>query len=354
MRNLTALKRYMRKKNIGLSIITSEPNMRYFTGQPDLNGVLAVFQNKKPLLFVHPMEKKRASSSGIRTLSVSRKIRSDVKERSLLDALKSELGKVRGIGFEKTSVNMRTSKKISGIFPGKSHDISGKISEMREVKDPDELRKIRKAARLADRAMLAVRESIRPGMTELQLASIAESEMRKEAQWFSFNTIVASGRNSANPHHATGRKKISARDLVIIDLGAVYNNYCSDTSRTLCIRPSKKQKRLYETVMKTLISTERHVKNNTRASLVHNKAANLLSKEGFEFIHATGHGIGIEVHEAPHISHKSKDILKANSVITLEPAVYTIDHGGVRIEDMYIVTRKGHTRITKSPRGLVP
>ncbi|MBD3229845.1 MAG: M24 family metallopeptidase [Candidatus Lokiarchaeota archaeon] len=221
---------------------------------------------------------------------------------------------------------------------------AGKIlDDLRAVKSEGELKKLRKSAEIADRGMQKAIESIEPGKKEIDIAAIAEYEMRKNgSEPIAFDTIVASGPRSAFPHAKSTENKIEDGDFVIIDLGARYAGYTSDTSRTIIVgKPSEKQRAIYHCVLDAQLKAESKCSSQIKASELDSIAREAIkgAQYGKYFNHSLGHGVGLEVHENPTISPKNNDQLKVNNVITIEPGIYIPQLGGVRIEDTVIVKR---------------
>lgn len=210
---------------------------------------------------------------------------------------------------------------------------------------------LRTAARIADAVLAEL--NIQPGQTEKEVALQIKNLLRSFKARPAFRIIVASGKRSAMPHGFATNKRIRKGDLVVIDFGALYNGYRSDISRTFIVgKPSPKQKKIYQIVLKAQARAIKAVKAGKTCSAVDRAARAYIKKMGFgrKFIHSTGHGIGRQVHEAPKLSPKNQAKLKAGEVITIEPGIYIKAWGGVRIEDMVEVTKRGHRVLTKAKK----
>lgn len=191
---------------------------------------------------------------------------------------------------------------------------------------------------------------ISPGQKEKEIANWIEQELKKHGARPAFRIIVASGKRSAKPHGFATNKKIKKGDLVVIDFGAVYNGYCSDITRTFIVgKPTKKQKRIFNIVKEAQRRAIKAVRAGIRCCDVDHAARQYIEKKGYGkyFIHGTGHGIGRKVHEPPKISKGNRNKLKAGMVITIEPGIYIKGWGGVRVEDMVLVTEQGGRVLTK-------
>ncbi len=223
------------------------------------------------------------------------------------------------------------------------------FSKKRIIKNKQEIKNIQKACILVSEVFETIKKAVVPGMTELDIHFKIEEEFAKKHVVQSFKTIVASGPNSANPHHISGNRKIQKNDVVLIDMGCIYNGYCSDLTRTFFIgKENKEQRKIWDIVKLAHDKALSNVKQDMKASDIDLFARQEIKKEGFEknFIHTTGHGVGLNIHEAPTIGQKSEDILKDAMVITIEPGIYLDKKFGVRIEDTVLVTKKGYKVLT--------
>lgn len=225
--------------------------------------------------------------------------------------------------------------------------------QLREVKDEEEIKLIREACRMADAGMKAAAETIHAGVTQKQIAAEAEYAMRKAgSDGPSFETIVSAGECCAYPHGTNIDKAVKEGDFVTVDLGATNRFYCSDITRTFVAgKASEKQQKIYETVQTAHQRAFDKIKPDASAQKVDYAAWRVIDKAGYGdyFVHNLGHGVGIEVHEAPVLSPESKDTLQAGNVVTDEPGIYLPGYGGVRIEDTVLVTESGAEKLTKSP-----
>lgn len=222
--------------------------------------------------------------------------------------------------------------------------------ELRKVKDEDELMLMRRAAELTMEGMEAAYATIKPGVKEYEVAAEIEYAMRRHGSWgTAFDTIVASGPRSAYPHGGCSEREIRDGDLVVVDIGAAYKYYRSDMTRTLVAGAStKKQQELYELVKRAQENALFNVKPGVEAKLVDMMARNVIIEAGYGefFVHGLGHGIGLEVHEPPTLSPQSRDVLHRGNVVTIEPGIYIVGFGGVRIEDTILVNINGYEKFT--------
>lgn len=228
---------------------------------------------------------------------------------------------------------------------------------LRAVKEAGEVASIREAVRRAEAAFLEVRPYIRAGRRESEVAWRLEERLRKKGcRRIPFDIIVASGPNSALPHARAAERKLSAGDLVVVDWGGEAGGYFSDMTRTLLIRgkDAARKKEIHRLVFEAQRKAIRAVRPGAGSPEIDSAARDVIKKAGYgrNFGHGLGHGVGLEVHELPRISPTSKDRLKEGMVFTVEPGVYVPGLGGVRIEDMVLVTQGGAEVLTSLPRGL--
>nr|MDO8082221.1 Xaa-Pro peptidase family protein [Candidatus Freyarchaeota archaeon] len=294
--------------------------------------------------------------------------KSTIKDFSILEAKKQEDFektfsnlqkdlKIKKLGFEEDFLTVNVKEKLEKNSEAFDFvPVSNIIKKLRSIKSRSEIETIQKAVKITDVGVKRAIEAITPGVKEYEVAAEAEYVMRKMgSSGTSFETIIASGYRSAFPHASCSDRKLENGDLVVIDLGVRYKNYCSDISRTRTVgSPSSKQERLFQTVLNAQQKALEIIRPGVKASEVDEVARGLIKKEGYGdfFVHSFGHGIGIEVHEYPSISSNSTDIIEAGMVFTAEPGVYIPDFGGCRIEDMVLVRENGYELLTNSPRFL--
>ena len=234
----------------------------------------------------------------------------------------------------------------------------GLVAKLRERKDADEIVKMRRAAALGCKLFEGVLTNLSAGETEAEIALAMEFEARRAgAEAMSFETIVASGKRSALPHGRASAAKLPHHGFVTLDFGVLLDGYCSDMTRTVHLgRATTREWDVYHSVLEAQQAGVSAVVPDARCGDVDEAARSVLRKAKLErwFTHSTGHGVGLEIHEGPRIAAKQEQVLKPGMVITIEPGVYLPDEFGVRIEDMVLVTEKGHEVLTKaSPKAWV-
>lgn len=229
------------------------------------------------------------------------------------------------------------------------------VEGLRAVKDADELKLIRRAVRMMDRHYRAVIDAIQAGATELELAVELECRVRRDGGRESFSAIVASGPHSAIPHHQPTSRRLRRGDLLKIDCGARVGGYCSDMTRTICVGAPRnaRQGAMYEAVYAAETAAAAAVRPGATGEELNRIARDAIFAAGFEdgcYRHGLGHGVGREIHEWPSLGGNAKEPLEVGHVVTIEPGIYVEGFGGVRIEDMVVVTDSGREVLTRSPK----
>lgn len=265
---------------------------------------------------------------------------------------------VRSYALEE-EISVRELNSIKKASKGSFADpkLSGLLSEMRAIKTEKEVSLISRAQLCAEKAFFKVLDYIKPGVTERQVQLFLEYEMQLcGAEGMSFETIVVSGVNSSLPHGVPSDKPIENGDFVTMDFGALFGGYCSDMTRTVAVGYATDEMcNVYETVLQAQESAISKVKARVDASKIDDAARTVIEKAGYGqyFNHSTGHGVGIEIHEAPNLSPTSRQVLREGNVITCEPGIYIPKNFGVRIEDMLYVTENGSKNLTKTQKNLI-
>lgn len=234
----------------------------------------------------------------------------------------------------------------------------GEVDELRAVKDDGELARIEAAAAIADLALADVGQVLAEGPTERDFAAALDDRVRDlGADDISFATIVGSGANGARPHATPGDRTIVDGDLVVVDFGALVDGYHSDMTRTFVVgEASPTQRRMLDVVARSQAAGVAAVRDGVACAEVDRACREVIAEAGWgeAFVHGTGHGVGLDIHEAPPVSSASTATLRAGHVVTVEPGVYLPDHGGVRIEDTVVVTADGCRTLTKAPKTAAP
>lgn len=262
------------------------------------------------------------------------------------------------LGFEAKDLTFDFYDRLKSCF-GRANliPLEGSVEKLRAVKDEDEIALLRQAEAIGDKAFEHVLNIIRPGMSEKEVAFELEFAMRKEgASGLSFDTIVASGVRSAMPHGVATDKKIEAGDLVVMDYGCIYQGYCSDMTRTIGVgHLTDAQKDLYQLVKRAQESALKMVKAGVVGEKMQDHVQAIFDKAGFGsyFGHGLGHSVGLDIHEEPRFSRNVKEQIPAGTVISVEPGLYVPGIGGVRIEDLVVLTENGVDNLAHSPKELL-
>jgi Xaa-Pro aminopeptidase len=240
------------------------------------------------------------------------------------------------------------------------------FAELRAIKDVTEIKHIQEACKLGDKVFRYILSEIKFGTTEKKLAKKIQIFILNHDAEISFKPIVAFGENSSSPHHISSDRKLKKNEIVLLDFGVKINNYCSDMTRTVLFgKANSKQIKIYDAVLKSqqkaieFINHESLIINRKsrqvlKASDVDSVARKYIEDKGFSTIpHSLGHGIGLEVHEKPSLSPKSRDALKQGMIFSIEPGIYLPNIGGVRIEDLFILTKKGLLKMTSANNKLI-
>ena len=347
-------------------LVTSLPNVFYLTGLRASAAAAIVTPDEVELItdfrYLTPAATLVASARGPAALTVT------PVEGSYDETIRDSVnrGHASRVGIEADHLTLR---QWTWLTDSLGHEVTlvrteGLVEAVRLVKDAAEIDALRTAGGLLARAVAPVLEFVRTGRTEREIA--ADIDRTVAAVGFedrAFETIVASGPNSALPHARPGHRRLGGDDLVVLDFGGVYNGYCVDLSRTVCVgQRSQEAMRLHRAVLDAQTAAIAVVRPGIPASDVDAAARGVLEREGLAeaFGHSTGHGLGVEVHEGPRIARArhvgptgSAVLLESGMVFTVEPGVYIPDVGGVRIEDDVLVTPEGCEVLTEASRELV-
>jgi Xaa-Pro aminopeptidase len=322
-------------------LVTNLVNVRYLTGFSGTNGACIVGPGDRAFLTdFRYIERAASEIGGWELVAVSVEWATGLAER------------LNGrCGFEDQHVSVRMLRELTENAPEGAELVpSGGLPEkLRRVKDDDELRAIAQAAILADEVYEWTIEQGLAGKTELEVARAAQARMRELGAEPSFPPIVAAGPNGAMPHAEPGEREIQSGDLVIFDMGAELDGYCSDCTRTFAVgKPRSEAAEVYKVVQDAQAVGLEAVAVGKNAKEVDGAARKLIADAGHgdHFGHGLGHGVGLEVHEAPRLSQRSDDVLESGEVVTVEPGVYVPARLGVRIEDLVVVTDEGHDNLS--------
>ena len=348
-----ALAALLEAEGLDALLVTSRPNIRYLTGFSGSAGVAVA--TKHELLVVTDFrydEQARQECGAV--------ARVEIEGTSVWDRLFKELPPLGMIGFESHALTVKDGERLSSTAAAawRWKPAGELVEKLRVRKDAGEVAAIRAAVALAATALRDTLTEVRPGQTELEIAGVLEGALRRHgSEAHPFPTIVASGPRSALPHAHTSSRTVAAGEWLLLDFGAVVDGYCADITRTVIVgaRADEGQRALYGLVQEA----QRRAREGVRAGMS-GKDADALARDPIEergfgaaFGHSTGHGLGLEVHEAPRLARTATDPLPEGAVVTIEPGVYIAGRGGVRIEDDVYLSADGPVLLSDGCTDLV-
>lgn len=338
-------------------LVSHPPNVRYLTGYTGSNG-MALLTPGRLVLFTDPRYDLRAREE-VKKAKLPTQVKIVKKPLWEGAARHIERKSLTRVGFEEAHVPYAVYRSMDKALPvGFSlRPVASGIEELRMVKSPGEVELIRRSVLTNSEAFTAVVANLRPGITEADLAADLEREMRRRgADGPAFATIVSSGERTAHVHAAPTRKAIANSELVLIDMGSAQEGYMSDMTRMLFLgRPSQAIHEMYASVLDAQQAAIAAVREGVTTRYVDRAARDRLRQAGLgkQFVHSTGHGLGLEIHEAPKVGAKDKTRLKAGMVITIEPGAYVKGFGGMRVEDTVLVAKHGCEVLTPTSKELM-
>ena len=336
-------------------LVTHLTNIRYLTGFTGSAALLLVLPDV--LVFVTDGRYGDQSAEQLAANGVEARIEVTGTEQDarLADAARG----IARVGLEATHVTWAAKRRYAAkVFDGATLvPVEGVVEGLRRVKDPGEIARIEAACRIADEALAAVLPRLAEEPEERAFGLELDTTMRRlGAADVSFETIVASGPNGAKPHARPTERRVQEGDLVVIDFGALVDGYHSDMTRTVSIgEPSPAQRRMDEVVRAAQAAGVAAVRPGVTGADVDQVCRSIIAEAGWAeaFLHGTGHGVGLDIHEDPRVSTTGTATLEPGHVVTVEPGVYLPEHGGVRIEDTVVVTPDGCRPLTHAPKDLV-
>ncbi|WP_206812745.1 aminopeptidase P family protein [Paradesulfitobacterium ferrireducens] len=350
MSRLTKLRTKMTSEKFDAFLCMRPENRRYLSGFTGSAGMLLITQDQAFLLTdFRYLEQAAAQAPEFQVVKIGNE---PFKTLAELDQ------GIEVLGFEGDFVTFEEYGKLEQNF-ARTRLVSRPelVNHLRSVKEPSEIELIREAVRIADDAFSEILQFISVGQTEAEIALHLEFSMRQAgASGPSFDFIAASGWRSAMPHGVASSKKVQQGEFLTLDYGAIYQGYCSDITRTVCLgEPDEKQRALYDTVLAANRAGIAAVRPGLTGKEVDAAARKLIEDAGYGeyFGHGLGHSVGLAIHEGPNLSPREERVLEPGMVVTVEPGIYLPDYGGVRIEDMVLVTEQGCEVLTKAPKDLI-
>lgn len=360
-KRMRKIQEILREQGIDYLVLAPSANMYYVTGLKTVADerlqALVIGRKGLPLLVLPEMYKEIASSGN----GTNWELATWADDKNPVDLIRGEIGETPGkegkVGVDDrmwASHFLAVQKAFGGaaFFPG-----SQVMKEVRVYKDEKELDLLRRSGALIDRVMEKVAEKLKPGVREKEVAAFVESQVKKEgADSISFKPIVAFGPGGASPHHESGERVLETGDLAIIDIGAVYQGYCSDITRTFCLgKATPEMKKVYQAVQAANEAGFKAAVQGTPCEEVDRAARDAITQAGYGsfFLHRTGHGIGLDYHEEPYLVAGNAAPLETGMAFSVEPGIYLAGKFGVRIEDIAAVTAEDTVRFNHFPRDLM-
>ncbi len=345
------LRERLKKESVDALFLSSPSNRRYLTGFTGSTGVVVVSQETVYMITdFRYFDQVSAESPHVEL----------VKSKNLLEdfvTLIKERKELRRIAFEAEHLTVNTYRAIEEKLP--QHALTpavGWVEDLRTVKEPSEIAAIERAVAVADRAFTYILDRLK-GRTEREIALDLEFFMRNEgAERLAFQSIVASGPNGALPHAVPTDRVVAEGDFVTLDFGCVVDGYCSDMTRTVAVgKADDRQREIYDLVLEAQEAGVKAVRAGLTGKEVDAAARSIIEARGHgdHFGHGLGHGVGLDIHEAPRLAPKVESVLEPAMVTSVEPGIYLSGWGGVRIEDLVVVTQEGRRVLTQSPKSLI-
>ncbi len=331
------LEKKLKEKNLDAFILTRSVDIFYFSGLW-IEGV-ALLTSEKKFIVTSPMYEEQ--------------IKGEEDEWEVIvceDSLEEKLGElgssldIRRCGFQANHLSFARYKKIKEKFKPQLIPCNATVEKIRSIKDEEEINLIRKAGEITLQAFEYLKKALHTGITEKEATRELVSYILKEADGVSFDPIVLFGERTSLPHGHPTERKLKENELILVDAGAKVKGYCADITRTFAWgKIPKKWKKIYNLAYNIEKRAIKHIKPKIKASTIDKIIREKLAEAGYEkkFLHGTGHGVGLEVHEEPFLNRNSNAILEEGMVVTIEPGIYFAGEGGVRVENMVLVTNKG-------------
>ena len=350
------------------AVVTSSVNLRWLTGFTGSAGILVVGAEVGSSMVLvtdgRYVEQAARETAAARADVVVVERRSQIDIRAAVAAhMASMAGRAGRWALETSDITLAEFEALqvastpAGVALDRSHvvDVSGVFSDLRRAKSPAEVERIARAARIADRALGDVAPSIVDGITEAEIRDALEAAMKRYgADDVSFATIVATGDNAALPHHRPTTREVRAGEAIVIDFGALVDGYHSDMTRTFVVDGPGADGMLerHAVVRASCEAGMAVVGPGVVASEIDAACRRVLASAGLEseLTHGVGHGVGLQIHEAPWVNARSQDVLRPGDVVTVEPGAYRVGFGGARVEELLLVTDTGHLVLSNSPK----
>ena len=342
----------IKKTGADAMMVSDLANIRYLSGYTNDTGVLLITETEQYLLtdfrflFQAQQEASAANVMDIAGSSYAKCVAELCKKQN-----------VKKLAFEEEVLTYLQFREYKDAVSAELLPVGDILSELRQIKTPEEIEKLRMAEHIGDLAFTEILPYLKPGITELEIAAKLTYFMQMHgASGNSFPPIVASGVNSSMPHAMPSSRKIQQGDFVTMDFGCVYQGYCSDMTRTVVIgKASEKQKEIYSLVLKAQEAVLKRIRPGMTGKETDAIARDMIREGGYGdcFGHGLGHSVGLKIHEDPNCNMRDTRVLRAGMLMTVEPGIYVKDFGGVRIEDMVVITEDGCENLAHSEKKLL-
>jgi Xaa-Pro aminopeptidase len=348
----SVLQQRLTAEHLDAFLVSSAANVRYLSGFTGSNGMLLVLPDSEAVFFTDPRYRIQAAQEA----DCHVKVGTGPLLNHALPILRKK--KSQRVAFERSRMTFEMYQSLKEGLPLKSsaEPAGSWIEQQRMIKSESEIALIRHSVLVNSRAFERAVSGVRVGMSEKDLAAELDYQMRRlGAESAAFETIVATGARTALPHAQPTAAVFRASSLILVDMGATCEGYASDMTRMLFLgHPGSRVKKAYAAVLEAQLAGIAAVKAGVEAQTVDRAARRVLRRHGLEraFVHSTGHGLGLEIHEPPRLGKRDHILLAPGMAITIEPGVYLEGFGGIRIEDTVIVTRNGCEVLTPTPKGL--
>ncbi|MBC7099421.1 aminopeptidase P family protein [Candidatus Bipolaricaulota bacterium] len=349
---------WLEEHRLDLLLLMDRANTRYLTGfrlNRAASSCLVVRRKGPPVYVVAQLDLERAR----RDCWLEEVIPFPEDSPDHMAVLAPFLSGARRVGVERGLFSLELAERVSRLARGEVEfvDVGGCLLELRARKSPAELELLREAAAIADRVMAEVKKHVRPGVREQELVGLVDYLTRRfGAEGPSFEAFFMSGENAWLPQRVATEKALAEGELALLDMGAVYQGYCSDLTRTFAVgEPGKEQRELFQVAREAQAAALAAIRPGVRAREVDQAAREVIERAGWGeyFPHITGHGVGLAIHELPILDRSSDYELSPGMVVTVEPGIYLPGVGAARVEDMVVVTEDGCQVLTSAPRDLV-
>ncbi|EGP4989425.1 TPA: aminopeptidase P family protein [Enterococcus faecium] len=359
---INELRQWMAQHQVELAYISDPGHIAYFSGYESdpHERVLALFipLEQDPFLFTPALEVEDAQNSSW-AYDVRGYLDSENPWEIIGKELRARYGQPGNVGIEKNALTVERFDAISDILTGTDSytDLTSIIQRLQLIKTLEEKDKLIEAGKWADVAFEIGFKAVKDGVTEQAIIAEIEYQLKKQGvSQMSFDTLVLAGANAASPHGTPGNTKISPNELVLFDLGVVWNGYCSDATRTIAYqKPTDFQEKIYNITLEAQLAAQEAVRPGVTAGELDQIARNVINSYGYGeyFNHRLGHGIGTTVHEFPSLVEGNDLVIEEGMCFSLEPGIYIPEKVGVRIEDCVYVTSDGCVPFTTTPKELL-